>query len=152
MAILLVLIETCLISSPLSKLSDNLFCTSYLISGHFLIPNSDLCDTAVNRLDCWLHVQQITQQIWKEWSVDFLNTLQQCQKWTMTEANLKVGDVVIIKEDNLPPLHWKIATVDQIHSVADNLVHVVTLCNEQGMFKRPVVKLCELTDSNKHDK
>ncbi|XP_075223147.1 uncharacterized protein LOC142325358 [Lycorma delicatula] len=80
-----------------------------------------------------------------EWSADYLNSLQQRQKWATEQSNLKVGDVVVVKEDNLPPpLRWKLAVVKETHSGSDKFVRVVTLHNNQGVFKRSINKFCKL--------
>ena len=43
------------------------------------------------------------RQFWKKWTTDYLSTLQQRFKWNKDRPQLKVGDVVIIKEDVTPP-------------------------------------------------
>jgi hypothetical protein len=49
--------------------------------------------------------------------VECLHTLQQRTKWKIDSKNLKIGEIVIIKEDNLPPrIHGRIT---QIHPEND---------------------------------
>jgi hypothetical protein len=47
------------------------------------------------------------QQLWKHWSCDYLHQLQQRNKWKDMQPNVKIGDLVLVKEDNLPLLVWK---------------------------------------------
>jgi hypothetical protein len=96
---------------PLSNYPDNL---EVLTPGHFLIgtsllalPDYNLIDLASNRLSRWLHVQQIVKRLWKCWYHDYLQQLQQRTKWKDVQPNVTIGDLVLVKEDNLPPLVWK---------------------------------------------
>jgi len=68
--------------------------------------------------------------------------LQQRNKWKDIQPNAKIGDVVLLKEDNLPPLAWKRAVISDIHTGRDRLTRVVTLRTAKGTLKRPVTKIC----------
>lgn len=57
---------------------------------------------------------------------------------------MTVGDLVLLKEENLPPLMWKKAVISDIHAGGDGLVRVVTLRTAKGTLKRPVSKICFL--------
>ncbi|KAJ8944520.1 hypothetical protein NQ318_011778 [Aromia moschata] len=65
-------------------------------------------------------------------------------KWTDPSTPIKVGSVVLIKDDSSPPLHWRVGRVFETHPGSDNVVRVVTLKTALGTLKRPVVKLCPL--------
>lgn len=43
---------------------------------------------------------------------EFLQTLQVRSKWMSPRRNICVGDVVLIKDDNLPRNEWRLARVD----------------------------------------
>jgi hypothetical protein len=49
------------------------------------------------------------------------------------------GDIVLLKEDNLPPLVWKKAVISDKHAG-----RVVTLRTATGTLKHPVTKICLL--------
>jgi hypothetical protein len=55
-----------------------------------------------------------------------------------------IGELVLVKEHNLPPLVWKKAVISDIHAGRDGLTRVVTLRTAKGMFKHPVTKICML--------
>jgi hypothetical protein len=63
-------------------------------------------DPQIN-LSRWLYVQQMIQKLWKFWSHDYHHQLQQRTKWKDVQPNVTIGDLVLLKEDNLPPLMWK---------------------------------------------
>ena len=48
------------------------------------------------------------------------------------------------KEDNLPPLMWKKAVVNDLHYGRDGVVRVVTVRTATGILKRPITKICLL--------
>jgi hypothetical protein len=55
---------------------------------------------------------------------------------------VRSGDLVLLKEDNLPFLVWKKAVITDIHAGKDGLARVVTLRTAKGTFKCPVTKIC----------
>ena len=86
----------------------------------------------------------MVQGLWKCWSHDYLHQLQQRTKWKDVQPNVTVGDIVLLKEDNLPSLVWKKAVVSDIHAGRDGLTRVVTLRTATGTLKRLVTKICLL--------
>ena len=50
----------------------------------------------------WQRVHFLVNEFWVRWRKDYLQTLQPRQRWVATRRNLQVGDIVIIKDDNLP--------------------------------------------------
>jgi len=146
---LLCQVEAVLNSRPLCPLSNDPDNLQVLTPGHFLIGTSLLAlsdcsstDLSSNRLSRWSHVQQMVQRLWKCWSHDYVHRLQQRNKWKDIQPNAKIGDVVLLKEDNLPPLAWKRAVISDIHTGRDRLTRVVTLRTAKGTLKRPVTKIC----------
>jgi hypothetical protein len=133
---------------------------SVLTPGHFLIggplislPEPDLTPLSINHLSRWQLIQRLSQQVWKRWSSDYLCQLQQRRKWSTSRPNLTKGTsrpnltkgtLVLIKEDNLHPLVWRKAIVEQVHPGPDGIVRVVTVRTEGGCYKRPIQKLCVL--------
>lgn len=149
MATLLTQIEACLNSRPLCQLDNTVETMSPLTPGHFLIgepllsvPDDDYEKSNINLLTRWQLVQQMTQDFWRRWHSEYLNTLQQRTKWQSAIQSPTVGDIVVIKEENLPPTRWLMGKIKTLHPGKDNLVRVVTVqCKGQGELKRPVTKL-----------
>ncbi|GFX84905.1 DUF5641 domain-containing protein [Trichonephila clavipes] len=84
------------------------------------IVEPDLTNLNENRLDNWQKITKIIQLIWKRWSVDYLNSLQQRNKWHFEKKNAKIGDMVIIKEDNLPSCQWSLGRINNIYPGKDS--------------------------------
>jgi hypothetical protein len=143
-------IEACLNSRPLIALSTEPNDPSYLSPGHFLIGaqlNSlhqpDFTNTTMNSLSTWQRVQLFNQQLWKRWSSDYLNSLQQRSKWRSQQPDFQPG-MLVLPEDNLPPMSWKLAIISETFRGLDGHVRVVTLKTSSGQFKRPTHKLLAL--------
>ncbi len=70
--------------------------------------------------------------------------LQQRPKcWKKTES-LKIGDLVLVKEERLAPMQWRLGRVVELDPGKDNLVRVVTLKTSSGIFRRSIVKISPL--------
>ncbi|XP_046404411.1 uncharacterized protein LOC124169753 isoform X2 [Ischnura elegans] len=155
LATLLTQIEACRNFRPITPLSNDPNDPLPLTPGHFLIgapltslPEPDLSDTRVGLLSRWQLLQAKLQQFWRSWSNDYLTHLQQRAKWSRESSNVRPGMVVLLKDDNTPPLTWRLAVIDEVHPGADGLVRVATVRNSQGKFKRPITKLCPLPSQN----
>ncbi|GFU02001.1 DUF5641 domain-containing protein [Trichonephila clavipes] len=89
------------------------------------IVEPDLTNLNENRLDNWQKITKIIQLIWKRWNVDYLNSLQQRNKWYFEKKNAKIGDMVIIKEDNLPSCQWSLGRINNIYPGKDSKVAAI---------------------------
>lgn len=145
-------IEACLNSRPMVALHDEPQLDNMVLSpGHFLIgrplvarPDVDLSDTTLNRLTRWQLVQRMHQDFWRVWSRDYLNTLQQRYKWQEGKTDVEVGDVVVLRKENLPPLQWLMGRITEVHPGTDGRVRVVSIKTKSGILKRAVQKICVL--------
>lgn len=145
---LLCQIEAILNSRPLYPESNDPNDFNALTPGHFLIggpitalPNKDFTSVPSNRLKHWENIQQLSQIFWKRWSTEYLSSLQQRNKWRIEKDELKIGDLVLIKENNQPPTQWHMGRITQLHPGSDGLTRVVTLKTRDNYVKRPIVKL-----------
>ncbi|XP_055644163.1 uncharacterized protein LOC129780182 [Toxorhynchites rutilus septentrionalis] len=147
----LVQIEGCMNSRPLVVLSDDPNDLQALTPGHFLvgsslqaIPEPDLRETPINRLDRYQLAQQKVQHFWYRWTREYLKELQRQPKVNPRKIDLKVGQVVILQDQQLPPLRWPLARILELHPGQDGVVRVITLRTAAGVFKRPTTKICLL--------
>jgi hypothetical protein len=53
--------------------------------------------------------------------------------------------LVLFREDNLPPMSWKLAIVSETFPGSDGHVRVATVKTSFGQFKRPIHKLVALS-------
>ncbi|GFV78266.1 integrase catalytic domain-containing protein [Trichonephila clavipes] len=59
------------------------------------IPEPAILDISDNRLSRWQYTTKCVQTIWKRWKKDYLNHLQQRNKWQFEKNNVAVGCLVL---------------------------------------------------------
>lgn len=148
---LLCQIEAALNSRPLGPLHDHIDNCDPLTPGHFLIgsnliaiPQPSLIDINTNRLSRWSMIQQCFEIFWREWSNDYLQSLQQRTKWRLAHVNLKVGQIVLLKQPNLPPTKWLLGRVEKCCPDRKGNVRVVHIKTANSSFIRPITEVCLL--------
>ncbi|GFW65451.1 uncharacterized protein TNCV_4410591 [Trichonephila clavipes] len=148
-------IEAILNSLPLTPLSSDVDDLEVLTPAHFFIgrpitaivePSLLQCES--NRLNVWQRITKSVQTIWKRWSLSYLNSLKQRKKWIVNKENLKLGDMVLIREENLPPCKWLLGRVVKIYMGKDKKVRVVDIKTSKGIYKRSINKLSILPIEN----
>lgn len=151
MVTLLTQIEGILNSRPISAFTNDIEDLTALTPGHFLIgapiksiPEPSLINVKENNLTRWHLVQQMNQHFWKRWHQEYLHLLQQRQKWNQTKDNIITGDLVIIKDSNLPPNKWLLGRIIMTYPGSDQLTRVMDIKTKNGILKRPISKVCKL--------
>jgi len=151
--------EACLNSRPLTPLSSDPSDFIPLTPSHFLIGNSlaaipevDETSIPINRLTRWRRVSQYSRQLWKRWSREYLSQLQERSKWAGEKGpKVKVGTVVLLKDDNLPSLRWHMGRVSKVITGEDGVIRVAEIRTAGGTVTRGVRKLCPLPfDDNRN--
>ncbi len=70
----------------------------------------------------WKRVQYLIEQFWSRWSREYLAQLQARSKWNKPHRNLCKGDIVIVKDPDMPRNLWKLARVTEVKCSEDGLV------------------------------
>ncbi|CAH2098607.1 unnamed protein product [Euphydryas editha] len=122
-----------------------------LTPGHFLIgealvnvPDRQCESSNLSLLSRWQFVQGMVQSFWKRWYNEYLSNLMNRYKWSYKVPEPKIGDIVLIKEDNLPPSRWLLGRILEKHPGDDGITRVVTLRTKSSTIKRPTSKICIL--------
>lgn len=122
-------IEACRNSRPLVSLPCEGDGIEVLTPGHFLIgrplealPDPPSSFQSMASLRRWNLCQAITCHFWNRWSADYFASLRKFSKWHKTSRNLKIGDVVLLKEDSLVPTKWPLGKVADLHPGRDGVV------------------------------
>ena len=152
---LLIQVEGIINLRPVTPIHDDVNDPIALTPAHFLIgapltqiSQTNILNEKMNRLTRWQMVQRMFQHIWKRWHHEYLNHLQQRSKWRTNKPDLQVGDIVILKDDNTPPLQWKIGRVCEVFPGQDERVRVANVKTATGVLKRPSSKLVLLPIEN----
>ncbi|GFV86492.1 uncharacterized protein TNCV_2156851 [Trichonephila clavipes] len=148
-------IEGVLNSRPITPLSVDIDDLEVLTPGHFLIgrpitsiSEPNLLDKTENTLFRWQKLTKIVQHIWTKWSRDYLNNLQQRNKWQFHKDNVKLNTMALIKDDNLPVNKWSLGRITKLPPSTDGKVRVVEIKTNKGNIKRSIGKVCVLPLDN----
>ncbi|XP_073956544.1 uncharacterized protein [Choristoneura fumiferana] len=144
-------VEAILNSRPLCPLSS---CPNDLLSlspGHFIIgrpltapPSPNLEDCSENQLKRYERVEKIRQHFWRRWQREYISEMQQRTKWKTSSAKLNIGDMVLLAEDNVPPLSWSLGRVQRLITGTDGVARVADVTTTKGCVRRSLVRLCKL--------
>lgn len=61
--------------------------------------------------------------------------------------NAKIGDLVVLKEDNIHPSHWRLGRIFETYLGKDGLVRSVKIKTAFGEYNRPITKIGVLIES-----
>jgi hypothetical protein len=99
-------------------------------------PHPNLQEVPSNRLAQWQRMDQLRKHFWTRWSKEYISLLQQRSKWKSLQANIELGQLVLIKKDNLPPLRWVTGRIVQLFPGQDKITRVVLINTSSGLINR----------------
>lgn len=145
-------VEAVLNSRPLTPLTDDPNDMQALTPGHFIAngplvvppPFQHINDNDLTGKRLWQERQKMLAHFWKRWANEYLTTLQERKKWRTLKENVAVGQLVLIRDENLPPAQWKLGRIAEVYPDKNNVVRNVLIRTEKGEFKRAVQKICVL--------
>ncbi|XP_059223173.1 uncharacterized protein LOC131996978 [Stomoxys calcitrans] len=146
-------IEGVLNSRPISAMSDDPADLTALTPGHFLKGSPILAfpeplSPNISLINRWLKLKAIHHQFALRWKEEYLKTLHKRYKWKTKKPNLRVGDLVAIMDDLLPPSEWRLGRIEKTYLGSDNNVRIADVRTATGILNRPIVKLCFLPFEN----
>ncbi|XP_028173305.1 uncharacterized protein LOC114362207 [Ostrinia furnacalis] len=148
---LLTQVEAVLNSRPLSPLSTDPHDLQPLSPAHFLVGrplvapvSADMQDTPMHRLTRYQRVEQLRQHFWSRWTKEYISEMQTRIKWKENTVDLRPDTLVIVKDDNLPPLKWQLGRVKNTIHGKDGIVRVADIQTTSGVIRRAVTKICPL--------
>ncbi|XP_026744706.1 uncharacterized protein LOC113506045 [Trichoplusia ni] len=144
-------VEAILNSRPLCPLSSSPNDLLSLFPGHFIIsrplialPTPNLEDVKEGQLRRYMRLEKLRQHFWRRWQKEYLSELQQRTKWRTNTSKLDVGDMVLLADDNAPPLTWKLGRVLRLIPGPDGISRVADVLTTKGCVRRAFVRLCKL--------
>ncbi|XP_028042588.1 uncharacterized protein LOC114252289 isoform X2 [Bombyx mandarina] len=124
---------------------------SPLTPAHFLIGRSlaapaceDLTAATDSQLTRYHRIEQLRQHFWKRWSKKYVVELQTRTKWKTNQSDIALDTLVLIKDDNLPPLKWKLGRVIKVFPGNDGVSRVADVRTATGILRRSFAKICPL--------
>lgn len=76
------------------------------------------------------------EHFWKSWEVEYLSTSQERKKWRREKENLKVGQLVLLKDENLLPAQYKMGRIAEVIPGQDELVRLEKAVLKKSAFYR----------------
>ena len=73
----------------------------------------------------WSRVQHIANEFWSRWRKEYLQSLQERQKWNTRRRNFVIGDIALLKTMDVSRNKWPMAKVTASKSDQDGLVRSV---------------------------
>ena len=89
----------------------------------------------------WRRVQHLANLFWSRWKKEYLVVMQERSKWQNPQRNLVEGDIVLIREENVPRNFWSLALVLQVEPNGQGLVRSAVVKTQATTLRRPVNKL-----------
>ncbi|XP_060831683.1 uncharacterized protein LOC132915932 [Bombus pascuorum] len=155
---LIIEIESILNSRPLTPISTDPNDLLVLTPGHFLIGDSLTClrdreftDTPTNRLSSWQHIQQLKQHFWRRWHREYLNELNVRNKWSKGSHDIREGTIVLLRDDNAPPMQWPLGRIIKVHPGADGIIRTATVRTATNSIDRSIKRMVPLPSRSTPD-
>ncbi|XP_067946287.1 uncharacterized protein [Watersipora subatra] len=101
----------------------------------------------------WRRVQHLVDLFWSRWKSEYLQALQNRSKWQGTKRNLRVGDIVLLKDESVCRSDWSMAKIVELLPGKDGLVRKakvqVSKSSSQGgiIVERPIHKMVLLLEN-----
>ena len=104
----------------------------------------------------WRHIHHIANEFWSCWRKEYLQSLQERQKWTSKRRNFRVDDIVLLKQSDVPRNQWSMGKVIDINNDRKGFVQSVTLKiseragneNSKRKLEQPIEKIVLLLESD----
>ncbi|XP_048006670.1 uncharacterized protein LOC125242013 [Leguminivora glycinivorella] len=122
-----------------------------LTPAHFLIgrpltspASEDLTDEEPSRLSRYARIEALRQHFWRRWAKEYVAELQRRTKWKTKKDDIALNSLVLIKDDNLPPLKWRLGRVTRLYPGGDSVNRVADILTATGTIRRSFSKICPL--------
>ena len=149
-------IEATINSRPLTRISSDAHDMEPLTPNHLLLmkppslPPVTSDPGAVNVVNIrrrWKQVQYLADVFWRRWLKEYIVHLQERQKWVAPQANIKVGDIVLIANEAAPRNLWQMGRVIETIPDKQGYVRQAKLRTKDNTLLRPIHKLCLLLEA-----
>ena len=84
----------------------------------------------------WKQTQCLINLFWTRWIKECLPNLQTRQKWMERKKNLKVGDIVLLMDENYRRGQWPLARVVEVFPSEDGLVRSIKVKTSSTVVTR----------------
>ena len=146
-------VESIVNGRPITKVGDDAADSAPLTPNHLLLlagqnygPPGEFSGALYGRR--WRRVQHLSDVFWKRWVREYLPELQVRSKWHREKENLRVGDFVLLLDEETPRTLWPQGVVTDVYPGGDGLVRKVRVRTKSRALLRPVNKVVLLEGSS----
>ncbi|CAG9134906.1 unnamed protein product [Plutella xylostella] len=147
----MVQIEAILNSRPITPISSDPSDLVALTPAHFLIgrtltmlPAPQVDNAPINTLSRYKRVQALKAHFWNRYYKEYISALQIRSKWHTNRGQLQLGQMVLIKDDRLPPNRWLLGRITAVYPGTDGINRVADVLSTSGTLRRAYNRLCPL--------
>ena len=121
-------IEEILNNRPLTAATNDVDDMEPLTPNHLLRLNSEATFPGVSSFDDsyprrrWRQVQHLANIFWTRWRHEYVPLLNQRQKWSEPQPSHKVGDLILVVDQNLPRNFWCTGRITDVFEDSEGLV------------------------------
>ena len=125
-------------STPLHEAPDSPNEAQPITPQHLITQRDDACKETYSRptnyshddlmaygKNRWKRVEALADEFARYWKLYLYQIGTDKEKWLHPQRNATVGDVVLLKEKNIPRLDWHTGTITSVKMDKDNLVRRV---------------------------
>lgn len=136
-------VEAVLNSRPIYAPTDDITDELVITPGHFLIGEAPVIPPPIASPKVTNYsLQRIREEqrkmfdhFWKRWKSDYLSSLLPRKKWLKEEENVKIGQVVLLVEEDLSPGQWLMGKICELLPGRDGKIRNVVI--EMSKRKKP---------------
>ena len=101
-------------------------CSDRISSGPFIKKDSVNDHPTADR-DRFVLVQKIVDQFWKGWTRLYFPTILRRQKWHVQERNVRVGDVVVVRDSESKRGGWRLGLISDVYPDINDVVRNIEI-------------------------
>ena len=145
----LVEIEACINSRPLTFVGDDIEAREPLTPAHFLLGRSGGFYSRASEETSpdpeslglrWQLCQSVLQQFWSKWSTEYIRNLPQVAG-SVKGGQVQVGSLVLVQGETRHRLSWPIGVVKQVFPGRDGVVRAAEIKTSKGLLTRSIQRL-----------
>lgn len=119
---------------------------------HLLIGSSDgykpISNENVDLRQRWYKTQEFADRFWRRWLKEYVPIISRRSKWFAKQPPIKIGDIVVIVDPDLPRNSWPKGIVTDTVLAKDGQVRRASVKTKNSILERPVAKLAVLDVSS----
>ena len=135
------LVEQILNARPITPASDDPADLEALTPNHFILGRAIVClpfipnaENYSNHRKMFRSRQAYADMIWKRWVAEYLPQTHVRTQWSKQEANVEVGDLVWLVDNNVKRSQYKMARIQEIYPAKDGVVRSVPIKTHDDTF------------------